>query len=187
MTEIETKHAAMVAALVKDPERVRDSLERPGAMRMLYVEMSNIIFRGARLDAVKKFLVYEKPCPTHQQALEACAASDAACQLPFQLWPQHITSHQAALLHAAIGISGEAVELLGAVYEHVFADKPLDIENCTEECGDLEFFLDDLRRRIGISREETLEHNMAKLAKRYPNYQYTDQRAQERADKEPGQ
>lgn len=187
MTEIETKHAAMVAALVKDPDRVRNSLERPGALRMLYGVQSDLIYRGDRLDAAKKFLVYEKPCPVHQQALETCAAADANCPIDRRLWPQHITSHQAALLHAAIGIAGEAVELLRAVHSHVFDETPLDIENCTEEAGDLEFYMEDFRKRVGITREQTLGHNMAKLAKRYPNYEYTDQRAQERADKEPGQ
>jgi hypothetical protein len=41
-----------------------------------------------------------------------------------------------------------------------------------------------LRAKLGITRQETLEHNMEKLAERYKNYVYSDQAAIDRADKD---
>jgi len=42
-----------------------------------------------------------------------------------------------SLLHGAIGISGEAGELLDAVKKHVFYGKPLDVNNVKEEISDV--------------------------------------------------
>lgn len=44
-----------------------------------------------------------------------------------------------------------------------------------------------LHMAVGITREETIEANIAKLGKRYEGFNYSDQAAQTRADKEPGQ
>lgn len=94
-----------------------------------------------------------------------------------------IDARRAALIHHTMGICGEAGELLDAIKKAVIYDKPLDYENVVEELGDIEFYMQGLRMELGILRAETLTKNMTKLAKRYPNFQYTNQRAQERADK----
>jgi hypothetical protein len=52
-----------------------------------------------------------------------------------------------------------------------------------EELGDLEFYMEGLRQATGITREETLAANIAKLGKRYQNHLYSDGQAQSRADK----
>jgi NTP pyrophosphatase (non-canonical NTP hydrolase) len=91
---------------------------------------------------------------------------------------------KAHLNHMAIGVSGEAGELLDAIKRHTIYDKPLDRENVVEELGDLEFYLEGLRASIGITREETLEHNKLKLlGKRYASGKYSDEQAIARADK----
>lgn len=94
-----------------------------------------------------------------------------------------LTPSQAELLHAAIGIAGEAGELLDAVRNHVFDGQPLDRDNVVEELGDLCFYLEAAMQVIGISREEIEQRNQAKLSKRYEGG-YSDQQAQERKDKE---
>lgn len=86
-------------------------------------------------------------------------------------------------LHMAVGVSGEAGELLDAIKKYAVYGKPLDRENVIEELGDLEFYLQGIRNIFDISREKTLQANIDKLAIRYPNYQYTNQAAQDRADK----
>lgn len=86
------------------------------------------------------------------------------------------------LIHAILGISGEAGELLDAIKKHTIYNKPLDVENVVEELGDLEFYLEQLRQALSISREETLQANIKKLRKRYPSG-YSDQLAQDRLDK----
>ena len=91
-------------------------------------------------------------------------------------------------LHMAVGISGESGELLDAIKKAVMYNKPLDRENVIEELGDLEFYMEGLRRQLYISREQTLESNMHKLLlsdkARYKLGIYTDKQAQHRADKQ---
>lgn len=89
------------------------------------------------------------------------------------------------MVHAVLGISGEAGELLDAIKKHVIYDKALDIDNVIEELGDLEFYLEQLRQRLGISRELTLNANISKLKKRYESMSYSDEAAHRRADKQP--
>ena len=89
----------------------------------------------------------------------------------------------ADLIHSVMGISGEAGELLDAIKKTVMYRKPLDIDNVIEELGDLEFYMENLRSSLDISREETLQANIDKLNRRYSSG-YTDQAAQDRADKE---
>jgi len=94
-----------------------------------------------------------------------------------------LTPENAHLLHMAVGISGEAGELLDAVKKAAIYVKPIDRDNVVEELGDLEFYMEGLRQGVGISREETLNANIAKLSKRYASGKYSNQQAQERADK----
>jgi NTP pyrophosphatase (non-canonical NTP hydrolase) len=94
-----------------------------------------------------------------------------------------LTPQEANLWHMGTGVSGEAGELLDAIKAAVIYRKPLDVDNVIEELGDLEFFMEGLRQAIGVSREHVLEQNMAKLAKRYEGFKYSNAAAQERADK----
>ena len=99
---------------------------------------------------------------------------------------RQLTEGQVDLWHAATGVSGEAGELLDAVKKWCVYQKDLDRENVMEELGDLEFYMEALRQRMGFTREETLQHNIAKLSVRYKGFKYTDQQAHDRADKEDG-
>lgn len=96
---------------------------------------------------------------------------------------ESLTAAQAHLLHMAVGVSGEAGELIDAVKKATIYNKSLDITNVIEELGDLEFYMQGLRDALGISREATLVANCDKLAKRFSIGKYTDKQAQERADK----
>ena len=87
------------------------------------------------------------------------------------------------MIHMAVGVSGEAGELLDAIKKAVIYNKPIDIENVIEELGDLEFYMEGLRQGLGITRAETLSANIRKLGTRYKNLTYSDQQAQDRADK----
>lgn len=97
-----------------------------------------------------------------------------------------LTAEKCDMWHAATGIVGEAGELIDAIKKHVIYNKPLDLENVIEELGDLEFYMEQLRQRLGIAREETLAANITKLSKRYEGMKYSDQAARERKDKEEG-
>jgi NTP pyrophosphatase (non-canonical NTP hydrolase) len=97
---------------------------------------------------------------------------------------EEMTAEDAHLIHMAVGVSGEAGELLDAVKKSVIYRKPLDVENVIEELGDLEFYMEGLRQGLGLTREQCLEANIKKLSKRYGE-KYTDAAAHARADKEP--
>lgn len=94
-----------------------------------------------------------------------------------------ISPIQGHMLHMAVGVSGEAGELLDAIKKHTIYQKPLDRVNVVEELGDLEFFMEGLRQATGITREETLKANYDKLSVRYHSGTYSNAQAQDRADK----
>lgn len=97
-----------------------------------------------------------------------------------------IDPRKADLLHMALGIAGEAGELVDAIKKHAIYGKPLDLGNVVEELGDLEFFMEGLRQRLCLVRDHTLRANMQKLGVRYAGG-YTDEAAIARADKEEEQ
>jgi NTP pyrophosphatase (non-canonical NTP hydrolase) len=97
---------------------------------------------------------------------------------------EQLTPEKADALHMAVGVSGEAGELLDAVKKWVIYNKDLDRANVVEELGDIEFYLEGLRAGLGITREETIDANIDKLGKRYKGHQYTDAQAHDRADKQ---
>ena len=86
------------------------------------------------------------------------------------------------LVHAAMGIAGEAGEVVDAVKKHWVYGKPLDTENVLEECGDILFYVSACLNLCGYSLNDAMAHNVAKLSKRYPDG-YTDAAAIARADK----
>lgn len=93
-----------------------------------------------------------------------------------------ITPEMYDLLHATLGISGEAGELLDAVKKSFIYNKPLDVENLREEIGDCFWYLALMCRTLDVSFEEIMQQNIDKLSKRYPE-KYTDEHAIERLDK----
>ena len=87
--------------------------------------------------------------------------------------------------HSGMGCTGEAGELSDAIKRHAIYGKPVDLANIVEELGDLEFYMQDVRTKYGITREDTLQGNAEKLEKRYVGLVYSDEAAIARADKTP--
>ena len=112
------------------------------------------------------------------------AAMVAGLVKPGQVLIDQLTPQKAHVQHMAIGISGEAGELLDAVKKYTVYNKTVDLVNIVEELGDIEFYLEGLRQGFGVTREETLLANIAKLGKRYEGLIYSDAAAQARADKQ---
>ncbi len=90
---------------------------------------------------------------------------------------------QGKMVHMAMGVAGEAGELIDAVKKHWIYGKPLDVENVKEELGDLLFYATKIANLCGLTWDEIEAHNVEKLKKRYPTG-YSDAAAQARADKE---
>jgi len=85
------------------------------------------------------------------------------------------------LLHAAVGMAGEAGEFLDEVKKLWIYGKPTDLQKLVKEMGDLEFYMQAARNHLGITREEVIQANREKLIARYPTG-YTDADAIARKD-----
>lgn len=68
--------------------------------------------------------------------------------------------------------------------KHVIYRKPRDMPNIVEELGDIELYLEGLRQQLGVSREQCLQGNIAKLTKRYESGKFSNDSAIQRADKQ---
>lgn len=90
---------------------------------------------------------------------------------------------QDMLNHSALGIAGEAGELVDCIKKHTIYGKELDISNLIEELGDLMFYIQTLMLAHNISLREILQTNADKLSVRYKGMVYTDKAAQDREDK----
>lgn len=85
--------------------------------------------------------------------------------------------------HAALGIAGEAGELVDAVKKAVIYNKPLDVENIEEELGDLLWYVALMANSLNLSLADVAAKNIDKLRKRYPE-KYSDEYASARLDKQ---
>lgn len=94
-----------------------------------------------------------------------------------------LTDAQAHMLHMALGVAGEAGEIVDAVKKAAIYQKPLDLQNVKEEIGDVLFYLQGLCNATGLTLDQCMTDNVEKLSKRYHSGAYSDQQAQERADK----
>ena len=159
-----------VRSRFKPGEKIAEEMT-PHKARALYERINRVIGASDHLDACKKYAIYNDD----KYGISRLYFGDGFRHFT-------ITPSQCELLHAAIGLAGEAGELLDAVRKHVFDGQPLDRENCIEEMGDLGFFYEAFLQIIGVTREEIEQRNTAKLSKRYEGG-YTDQQAITRADK----
>lgn len=73
------------------------------------------------------------------------------------------------LLHAAIGLSTEAGELIDALKKSIFYGRDLDLQNLREEMGDIMWYMAILSDALNYPLEQCQEDNINKLKKRYPD------------------
>lgn len=72
-------------------------------------------------------------------------------------------------LHAVLGLGTEVGELQDALKRWLIYGKPIDKVNVVEELGDLFWYAALLARELGVSFEDVMARNIAKLKKRYPD------------------
>lgn len=71
-------------------------------------------------------------------------------------------------LHAAIGLSTEAAEILDAHKKELYGkQRPLSPANIREECGDVMFYLHLLMDAYGFTLRDIIADNVSKLVNRY--------------------
>lgn len=86
---------------------------------------------------------------------------------------------KARLLHAAMGLCTESGEFMDALKRHVYYNAEFDCINAKEEIGDILWYLALALDELGLSFEEVMEANIAKLKKRYYD-KFSEEAATER-------
>jgi NTP pyrophosphatase (non-canonical NTP hydrolase) len=71
------------------------------------------------------------------------------------------------LLHAFMGMATESSEALDMLKKHLMYGKPLDKTNAVEEIGDCMWYMAVALDTLGVSFEEVMDRNIAKLKKRF--------------------
>lgn len=92
---------------------------------------------------------------------------------------KRFTPYMARILHATIGLSTEAGELLDALKKSLYYGKELDEVNLKEETGDLFWYLAILADSLDIDFEFIMSSNIEKLKARYGD-KFTSERALQR-------
>lgn len=87
------------------------------------------------------------------------------------------------ILHSAVGIAGEAGELLDHIKKVVWQGHPIDVNNIILELGDILFYLTSMCNCVGTDIDEVRKLNIEKLTKRYPNGIFDEERSINRNDK----
>jgi NTP pyrophosphatase (non-canonical NTP hydrolase) len=164
-------YSEFVRSRFKPGEKIAEEMT-PANAALLNHSITSMVAESCRLDLVKKQSIYNQDKGLFIGHIETHRFEDF-----------NPTPSQCELLHAAIGIAGEAGELLDAVRKHVFDGQPLDRDNVTEELGDLCFYMEAAMQVVGHDRESIQVGNVLKLSKRYESG-YSDKAAQERKDKE---
>lgn len=170
---------AMVTELAKPGQAMLDTLKFTGFLQLLTL-CAAIINKGNELDATKKVIVYNKPPSEAAPAFKLPSSQGLGEAF------ESLTPDKMHMLHMAVGLAGEAAEMLEAVVNHCLGAE-LDGENVREEAGDATFYIVGLLNSIQTAMEEAQFANKVKLlGKRFPKG-YSDAAAQERADKVQGQ
>ena len=73
------------------------------------------------------------------------------------------------MLHSAVGISGEAGELLDHMKKAVWQEHKIDLRYMVLELGDILFYLTSMCNCAGTDIDEVRKLNIEKLTKRYPD------------------
>lgn len=121
--------------------------------------------------------------PTYAQFVESLCKPGIDILVQMEPKDAHLT-------HMAMGVAGEAGELLDAIKKSVMYRKPLDRENVLEECGDILFFVQGILNHYSntendpVTLQEVIRLNRIKLSRRYHKGTYSNEQAQQRADKE---
>lgn len=78
-------------------------------------------------------------------------------------------SKREQLTMLALGLGGEAGEVVDLVKKAVFHGHEMDRDELIKETGDVIWYLENLLDHFGIPMSEVYEKNVQKLLKRYPD------------------
>lgn len=113
-------------------------------------------------------------CPQGDVQLLRLGASETYCVTE----SLQALSNNTQILHASIGLSGEAGEIASQMQKWLYYGKPCDWVNIKEEIGDVLWYVAEMCEALNTTIEEVMIRNIEKLRLRYPE-KYTDHNAAE--------
>jgi len=141
----------------------------------------DVITGGQSADMIKRAVFYHSPLDkmqvrgdTHLAMVEKIYLGLAEAELDLD-----VSDVEGNLLHAILGISSEAGEMMEELILAKTSGRDLDLINMREEVGDIMWYLAMALRATGGTFEEAMERNIAKLSIRYPD-KFTSEKAHER-------
>ena len=90
-----------------------------------------------------------------------------------------------ALDLGALGLAGEAGEVVDIIKKILFHDKEPDFNNLMLELGDVIWYVQHLCNILGFTLEDVIEANIKKLSARYPNKVFDSTQSVAKADEIP--
>jgi hypothetical protein len=152
---------------------------------MLATDIVQFVKAASNLDFLKKWIVYGKEPESdldevRQQATEyfdtsfevlVKETSDekiAAEVLKRQERLRNLSQHQVELLHHAIGMATESLEILQPIVDSIVTGEELDAINVGEELGDSNWYQAGLCRLLNLDPEKYNAAVIEKLKIRYP-------------------
>ena len=86
-----------------------------------------------------------------------------------------IRPEQVMIVWNAIGLGGEAGEVLDLIKKGIFHQQGIDLIKLKKELGDVLWYLSALCTQFGFTLDDVMETNIEKLKARFPNgYNATD-------------
>ena len=86
------------------------------------------------------------------------------------------------VLYAAIGICGEAGEVSELVKKYAYHGHAIDKDHLARELGDVLWYVSYMAHLFGYSLGDIMEMNQDKLAKRYPDGKFDEERSRNRKE-----
>ena len=80
-----------------------------------------------------------------------------------------ITDEQVMIVWCAVGLAGEAGEVMEHIKKGIFHQHGLDREKMRKELGDVAWYLAGLCSTLGLDLGEVMIANIEKLRQRYPD------------------
>ena len=101
-------------------------------------------------------------------------------RLNYRMWDNGGKVNVAELLHACLGMAGEAGEVSDLVKKWIFHNKDTDMTHLKKELGDICWYIALACHACGFELDDVLQTNIDKLAARYPEGHFSETRANNR-------
>ena len=128
-------------------------------------------------DSLMKELARRQGCQTEIQEHDA-----DIYQLDVLKYAPDYQHYMPNVLYAAIGICGEAGEVSELIKKYAYHGHAIDKDHLARELGDVLWYVSYMAHLFGYSLGEIMEMNQEKLAKRYPDGKFDEERSKNRKE-----